>query len=173
MSPTRIPTRGQMPGSHKASHGYLPSKAGMLGVRQSQFLAPMEGKRSSCRCGALGHSGPWAGQRRHGARAHCRWDWKGGLETPLTCLSNSPNPPLPWNSPRKGVMAMPFGSTSDHRYVKNSMDLEFQVYKYKTILDQNDSLQKRSGLGLSEMVTLNSTLHLITVEWNREMRKTC
>lgn len=29
MGPNRIPTRGQMPGSHKASNGYLPSKAGM------------------------------------------------------------------------------------------------------------------------------------------------
>ena len=41
----------QVPGARcqavTVSHGYLPSKAGMLGVRQSLFLALMEGKRSS------------------------------------------------------------------------------------------------------------------------------
>lgn len=66
---------------------------------------------------------------------------------------------------------MPFGTTSDHNYVTNSMDFEFQIYKYKTTLGQHNSLQKCSGLGLCEMVTLNNTLNLITGEWSREMEK--
>lgn len=37
---------------------------------------------------------------------------------------------------------MPFGTTSDHRYVKNSMDSELQVYKYKTILESKPQFAK-------------------------------
>lgn len=86
----------------------------------------------------------WAlGRTEGGAGAHCRWDWEVGLGTPLMCLSNSANPSLPWNLLRKEVVAMPFGSTLDHRYVKNSMDLEFQVYQYKTILDQNQCAEAK------------------------------
>lgn len=105
----------------------------------------------------------WAGQRRRGAYASCRRAWKVGLGTQLVCLSNSPDPHFLEIYLEKGwwLCLVELHQTN----VKDSMGLEFQVYKYKTIFYQNDSLQKRNVLGLNEMATLSSTPHLITVGW--------
>ena len=93
----------------------------------------------------------------------CRRAWKVGLGTQLVCLSNSPDPHFLEIYLEKGwwLCLVELHQTN----VKDSMGLEFQVYKYKTIFSQNDSWQKRNVLGLNEMATLSSTPHLITVGW--------